>query len=403
MPNRRLDALKVFSNIFKPTCCTVTVRNNNSNAIIQLQNSYCNILKAFYTTDKSDINDKNETSKDTNLLIPATKLEEIEEINPKISSLIDPDSQKGVFDENEDDIMKTNQEASWRTMKYSLFFLGASFIGIGSYLLLEFGKPKVSEYGELIVDEYSDMPIWMQYAYRTLKEIDYYKRLIKEPSREKLLPDPLQYPYYQPRYTLVLELIDVLVHPDWTYQTGWRFKKRPGIDKFLETLSGTYEIVVYTAEQGMTVFPIIEALDTKNLISYKLVRDATHFVEGHHVKNLDKLNRNLENVVVIDWNPKSVKFHPENVFNIPRWIGNDDDKTLTELSEFLMTVASSDVEDIREVLKYYNKFDDSLHIFKKKQQSLIDQQETENKVQANSLIPMQHWSQKFLNKPSSFV
>lgn len=40
--------------------------------------------------------------------------------------------------------------------------------------------------------------------------------MIKEPSRDKLLPDPLKYPYIQPPYTLVLELTDLLVHPEWT-------------------------------------------------------------------------------------------------------------------------------------------------------------------------------------------
>lgn len=46
----------------------------------------------------------------------------------------------------------------------------------------------------------------------------------------------------------------------------------------------------------MTVFPIVEALDPKNLINYKLVRDATLFVDGAHVKDLDKLNRDLKKV-----------------------------------------------------------------------------------------------------------
>lgn len=62
-------------------------------------------------------------------------------------------------------------------------------------------------------------------------------------------------------------------------------------------MSGIYEIVIYTAEQGMTVFPIIEALDQKSLINYKLVRDATLFVDGVHVKDLDKLNRDLTKVI----------------------------------------------------------------------------------------------------------
>lgn len=40
--------------------------------------------------------------------------------------------------------------------------------------------------------------------------------MIKEPSREKLLPDPLKEPYHQPPYTVILEMTGVLVHPDWT-------------------------------------------------------------------------------------------------------------------------------------------------------------------------------------------
>ena len=40
--------------------------------------------------------------------------------------------------------------------------------------------------------------------------------MIQEPSSMKLLPDELKEPYYQPKYTLVLEMTGILVHPDWT-------------------------------------------------------------------------------------------------------------------------------------------------------------------------------------------
>lgn len=239
---------------------------------------------------------------------------------------------------SEEEEAKKARESSWRTMKYTLIVFGVTFICIGGYLIIELGKPEVDENGNRVRDEFSDMPVWKQYICRTLRELDYYKKMIKEPSREKLLPDPMKYPYYQPPYTLVLELTDVLVHPDWTYRTGWRFKKRPGIDHFLESLNGVYEIVIYTAEQGMTVFPIIEALDPKNIISYKLVRDATHFVDGHHVKNLDRLNRDLKRVIVIDWNTDSVKFNPDNLFHVDRWSGNDEDTTLIDLAAFLKSM-----------------------------------------------------------------
>ena len=44
--------------------------------------------------------------------------------------------------------------------------------------------------------------------------------MFAEPSSKMLLPEPLQEPYYQPPYTLVLELKDVLVHPEYDVSTA---------------------------------------------------------------------------------------------------------------------------------------------------------------------------------------
>lgn len=104
------------------------------------------------------------------------------------------------------------------------------------------------------------------------------------------------------------------------------------------------------------MFPILDALDPQGFIMYRLVRDATRFVDGHHVKDLAALNRDLSKVsnscgwillltdnshfcliqvIVIDWNNESVKFNPENMLRLPRWKGNDDDTTLYDLAAFL--------------------------------------------------------------------
>jgi hypothetical protein len=39
--------------------------------------------------------------------------------------------------------------------------------------------------------------------------------MFAEPSSKLLLPDPLQEPYIQPPYTLILEMTDILVHPEY--------------------------------------------------------------------------------------------------------------------------------------------------------------------------------------------
>lgn len=45
-------------------------------------------------------------------------------------------------------------------------------------------------------------------------------QMIIEPTSPCLLPDPLREPYYQPPYTLVLELTGVLLHPEWSVCVG---------------------------------------------------------------------------------------------------------------------------------------------------------------------------------------
>jgi len=276
---------------------------------------------------------------------------------------------------------KAKRAKSWQKMKLSLTIMGAVFGITACYSFYTLGSPARDEEGQLVPDEFNNLPTLQQYCKRFIHNVKYYTKVIKEPSQQKLLPDPLQYPYIQPPYTLVLELTDLLVHPDWTYKTGWRFKKRPNIDMFLEQVSPPlFEVVVFTAEQGITVFPILNQLDKNGVIVYRLVRDSTDFVDGHHVKNLDWLNRDLSKVIVVDWNADSVKLHPSNALVIPRWSGNDDDDTLIDLAAFLKAIAYNRVDDVREVLQYYRGFDDPIEAFRENQRKLQEQMEEQERM-----------------------
>ncbi|EDV38928.1 uncharacterized protein Dana_GF25046 [Drosophila ananassae] len=288
-------------------------------------------------------------------------------------------------------------ERAWKRMK-----LGFGIFGIGGLLfsfwaIYYFGKPAVDENGNEVLDEFSQLPLAEQYMARTWKSVNHFQRFIQEPSSQKLLPEPLQAPYVQPPYTLVLEIKDVLIHPDWTYETGWRFKKRPGVDVFLRECAKYFEIVIYTAEQGITVFPLLDALDPNGYIMYRLVRDSTHFVGGHHVKNLDNLNRDLKRVVVVDWDRNSTKMHPKNSFAIPRWSGNDDDTTLYDLVSFLSVLGTSEVDDVREVLQYYNQFKDPISQFRENQRKLSEQMQADELERNSKTKPVvKNWTRGFI-------
>ncbi|EDW80356.1 uncharacterized protein Dwil_GK18701 [Drosophila willistoni] len=266
------------------------------------------------------------------------------------------------------------------------------------WAVYELGKPELDQRSQPIEDELSELPYPQQYLQRMWRSLHYYQKMLEEPLPTKLLPNELEPPYIQPRYSLVLEINDVLVHPDWTYQTGWRFKKRPGVDYFLQQCSKHYEICVYTSEQGTTAFPILDALDQFGFIRYRLVRDATQLVDGQHIKNLNRLNRNLSRVILVDWDRKASPLHPDNTFVMSRWLGNDDDVQLFDLVAFLQLIAEHKVDDVREVLHYYRQFDDPIEKFKENQRKLLEQKQEKSdaEVETKSKSLSRHWTRSFM-------
>ncbi|CAG5124574.1 unnamed protein product [Candidula unifasciata] len=284
---------------------------------------------------------------------------------------------------------------SWRL---GLIFIGGVLTAWGVGLVSIWGAPQLDPDGKEIQDEFSEMPSVLAYLRRTWKEMNIFKQKIQDPSREKLLPDPLKYPYIQPPYTLVIELTGVLIHPDWTYNTGWRFKKRPGIDYFLQQIGPPlYEVVIYSSESGLTADPLVNHLDPQGYIMYRLYRDATRYMDGHHVKDLSCLNRDMSKIIMLDCNPESVKLQPQNSLVLKRWTGDDNDRTLIDLAHFLKTIAASGVDDIRAVIEYYSQFDDPLSAFKENQRKLQEEEETRAKL-AQEESKKKSWLSGFTNR-----
>lgn len=293
-----------------------------------------------------------------------------------------------IFGENKDE-RRQEKEKAIKNLKIGFFFIGASIvmiIGCGLYVVMGDNSYKQDE------DEKDAYPV--RIFKRGRLAIREFFESMRAPSYEKLLPDPLSPPYIQPPYTLIIEMTDLLIHPEWTYSTGWRFKKRPNVDYFLEQVSHNYEVVVFTASNGFNVYPILDSLDKNNVIMYRLVKNATDYIDGHHVKNLDRINRDLSKVIVIDWNSDSVKLQRENALVIPRWDGEDGDQQLIQLAEFLNTVSASDVSDVREVLSYYKQFDNPLEVFKENQRKLLEMQEEQKQI--SGTLPVQKYGKRLV-------
>uniref|UniRef100_A0A8C3XT36 Mitochondrial import inner membrane translocase subunit TIM50 n=1 Tax=Chelydra serpentina TaxID=8475 RepID=A0A8C3XT36_CHESE len=269
-------------------------------------------------------------------------------------------------------VVQKQKENTAYAKKMVLRIAGLMGAGSGIAVIYIFGSNSVDEQGAKV--RCFLYPVVVQQFRRTYKYFKDYRQMIIEPTSPKLLPDPLKEPYYQPPYTLVIELTDVLLHPEWSLVTGWRFKKRPGIDSLFQQLAPLYEIVIFTSETGMTAFPLIDSVDPHGFISYRLFRDATHYMDGHHVKDISCLNRDPAKVVVVDCKKEAFRLQPFNGMALKKWDGSSEDRTLFDLAAFLKTIALSGVEDVRTVLENYSMEDDPLEAFKRRQ-SQLEQEE----------------------------
>ncbi|GAB4829406.1 mitochondrial inner membrane protein required for protein import [Ancistrocladus abbreviatus] len=173
-----------------------------------------------------------------------------------------------------------------------------------------------------------------------------------EPSSDKLLPD--LHPLEQHVFTLVLDLNDTLVYSDWKRDRGWRTFKRPGVDAFLEHLAQFYEIVVYSDQLSMYVDPVVERLDPKQCIRYRLSRSATKYQNGKHYRDLSKLNRDPRKILFVSAHCQDICLQSENCVPIMPWMPDDmNDTALLDLVPFLEYVARNRPPDIRPVLASY--------------------------------------------------
>ncbi|UYV74837.1 TIMM50 [Cordylochernes scorpioides] len=216
-------------------------------------------------------------------------------------------------------------------------------------------EPPRDEDGNLLPDEHANKPVVLAYLNRAWDSVRKLNTSIIEPHNEMLLGPPLESPYHQPPYTLVLEMTDILIHPEWTFDAGWRFKKRPGLEYFLQKANfPNFEVVIYTKESynatcmKQTAMPLVQYLSSLSALSGFISRENTHYIKGTHVKtscfranpdvplqDLSRLNRDLSKVIYIDWNSKASHLQPDNLLRIPRWNGDDRDATLVDLADML--------------------------------------------------------------------
>jgi len=152
-------------------------------------------------------------------------------------------------------------------------------------------------------------------------------------------------------HTLVIDLENTLVHSTWDRKYGWRHAKRPGVDKFLQTLAQYYEIVLMSPSLAGVAEPVVMSLDPQQCIMHHLFRESLHFKDGVHMKDLTALNRPMNRIVCIDDCDSDV-MQKTNLIRIKPYSNPRDrtDKSLEDLIPLLVEIAKSNQMDVPKVI-----------------------------------------------------
>uniref|UniRef100_A0A3B3DUJ9 protein-serine/threonine phosphatase n=1 Tax=Oryzias melastigma TaxID=30732 RepID=A0A3B3DUJ9_ORYME len=110
--------------------------------------------------------------------------------------------------------------------------------------------------------------------------------------------------------------------------------KRPHVDEFLKRMGELFECILFTASLSKYADPVSDMLDKCGAFKNRLFREACVFHKGNYVKDLSRLGRDLNRVIIIDNSPASYIFHPENAVPVESWFDDMSDTELLDLIPF---------------------------------------------------------------------
>ncbi|CAN9498114.1 unnamed protein product [Ophioblennius macclurei] len=126
--------------------------------------------------------------------------------------------------------------------------------------------------------------------------------------------------------------------------------KRPHVDEFLKRMGELFECILFTASLAKYADPVSDLLDKWGAFRSRLFRESCVFHRGNYVKDLSRLGRDLNKVIIVDNSPASYIFHPDNAVPVASWFDDMHDTELRDLIPFFEKL--SKVDNVYTVLKH---------------------------------------------------
>ena len=159
------------------------------------------------------------------------------------------------------------------------------------------------------------------------------------------------------KYTLVLDLDQTLVcmkFPNNNNNGILHF--RNGLFEFLDAIYPFYELISFTSATQIYSDSIIKQIESKKkYFSYNLYREHTVIYGKEYIKDITKIGRDLNKMIIVDNLGSNFRLNKENGILIYPFYdeNNKNDSALIELKKILILIYHKNYNDIREGLKEF--------------------------------------------------
>jgi Dullard-like phosphatase family protein len=144
-------------------------------------------------------------------------------------------------------------------------------------------------------------------------------------------------------FSLVLDLDETMVHYFEEAGTPGRHEVRPGLQDFLKRMNNLgWEIVVFTAATQDYADWMIDLVDPQRYISHRLYRQHALPWGPIFVKDLSRLGRDLDKVLIIDNVQENFMLQPEHGIYIFPWYDDMSDNAFFALTPLLEEIIKVD-------------------------------------------------------------
>ena len=178
---------------------------------------------------------------------------------------------------------------------------------------------------------------------------------LKEKENFSLSPIPYITNPSSKKYSLVLDLDETLIHfrVNHTHNDEGVLKLRPGVGTFFQVIKEFYEIILFTEASEAYTELIIEAFNKNNFFDYKFYRQHTIIIGHDFVKDLQRIGRPLDKIIIIDNIQQNFRMQKNNGILIKPFYGEDqNDQALIDLIPILINIAKDNIDTRNGLVKY---------------------------------------------------